>query len=110
VEVLSAPEPETPDLPDLYARHISEIVEEDIALGRIVVRLGETIGGQRAGAQMMLEEEAFSRIIDDVKEMRSSHVDIVTFWDRVKDQWAQIATHEDRAALDLLGEIPAKRE
>ena len=97
---------ESPGLPEIYARHISQMVEEDIALGKIVVRVGESIGGEETGGRMLLEEEAFSRLVDDVSALRSSRVGVIAFWDKVTEQWTRIATHEDRAALEILDSLP----
>ena len=96
----------TESLPEIYARHIASLVEEDVALGRIVVRVGGSIGEGGSGGRMMLDEEAFSRLVDDVAAMRASRAGVIEFWEEVCEQWTRIVTHEDRAAITILKDLP----
>jgi hypothetical protein len=109
-EVEAPPPEKPPTLPELYARHLEQLVENDIALARIAVEVGESVAKADGGGQMMLQREAFSRIIGDVAALRASRESVMDFWDRVKDQWSAIATHEDRAALELLRNLDRAEE
>jgi len=114
----AVPEPEPAPVPvdppaeeslaDLYARHVSEVVEQDIALGRIVVRMGDSIDAAGSSGELVLRERTFSRLADDVARVRGERLRIAEFWERVQEQWPRMATMEDRAALEALEATPVR--
>ncbi|MEN8150765.1 MAG: hypothetical protein ABFS86_13155 [Planctomycetota bacterium] len=95
-------EPET--LAETYTRHVRELTEEDIALGRIVVAIGESVSDADSAGTMMLRERTLERLVEQVRTLRDARLRVLDFWDRVRLQWPGMATMEERAALELLGE------
>lgn len=96
--------PTDESLAETYARHVRELTEEDISLGRLIVRIGESIGEAGSSGEMLLRERTLERLVMQVKALREGRLRVLEFWERVREQWPGMATLDERAALELLGE------
>jgi len=72
--------------------------------------MGESVGRSGSAADMVLTERILARIVTQAKALREDRLRVLEFWDRVREQWPQMATLEERAALELLEEVPESAE
>jgi hypothetical protein len=115
VEVEVAAAEVAPPLPketltETYTRHVRELAEEDIALGRLVVTIGDSVRSADSAGAMLLRERTLERIVEQVTRLREARLRVLEFWDRVREQWPGMATMDERAALSLLETPPDRAE